>query len=188
MIAGGGLRHEQTYDPGVHRSEHLRCGAISVVGTGRLQHAGRAHPNPLHCDCDSATVILLPPRTWWQEESLAERFAPDHPQVEVTLRAFEWWDDLEQALAAATGPAELPDVVQVFDDMLPAMSAQGLLQDEAAQEIIESLGSIHPCSTRCERGLTIHSPSPVQHGFEASSIARIGWRSGACQVCCQTGT
>jgi multiple sugar transport system substrate-binding protein len=72
-------------------------------------------------------------------EAIAERYMADHPDVEIRIVAIEE-AGITQRIATAQAANRLPDIVRMGVERVAALSASGLLDEDAAEAVIASLG------------------------------------------------
>lgn len=72
-------------------------------------------------------------------EGVAKRFMEKNPEIKVKIVPVEE-GAISQRIATAKGAGDLPDIVRMGIERVAAFSADGLLDEDAATEVIKSIG------------------------------------------------
>lgn len=72
-------------------------------------------------------------------EAIAERYMEEHPNVDVRIVAIEE-AGISQRMATAMAAERLPDIVRMGVERVAAFAADGILDEDAAGAVIESIG------------------------------------------------
>jgi multiple sugar transport system substrate-binding protein len=72
-------------------------------------------------------------------EEVAERFMDEHPEIEVRIVPIEE-AGVSQRMATAWAANRLPDIIRMGVERVAAFAADGILDEDAATEVIQSVG------------------------------------------------
>jgi multiple sugar transport system substrate-binding protein len=72
-------------------------------------------------------------------EAVAERFMAEHPEIEVRIVPIEE-AGVSQRIATAMAANRLPDIVRMGVERVASFAAEGILDQDAAEAVIESVG------------------------------------------------
>ncbi len=121
------------------------------------------------------------PRVELYEELIA-RYMAENPDVEVRLLPIQE-AEVSQRISTAQGANRLPDIIRMGIERVAAFSAEGILDQDAAQAVIAALAKMTSVLALWlwspTRPLAITRPCPLMAGFKLSGTVKMSLKKRA---------